>query len=100
LLLSLSIVVAVDISIVIVSCLRRGGAAMAAQQWAQQWQRRGWRSNGDGGAATAVGAQRWQWRCSDGLGGAAMVMVAQLRLRQCSNGLGGTAIAMAMAAQQ
>jgi hypothetical protein len=54
------------------------GAAMAEKGVAQQW--RWWRSNSNGGAATA--------------------MAVQQRLTQRSNGLGGAAMAMAMVAQQ
>ncbi len=52
----------------------------------------------------AMAVQQWQWRRSNGDGGAAMAMAAQRRLRQCrdSNGNGGAAMGVAVvaAAQQ
>jgi hypothetical protein len=52
-----------------------------------------WRSNGGAamGAAMAekVVAQRWRWQRSDGDGGAATAMAVQRRLRRRSDGNGG-----------
>jgi hypothetical protein len=78
--LSSSIVVAAVLSIAVVSCLRRGSAA-----------------NGSTAMNTAMAekvvAQQWQWQRSNGNGGAATAMAVQQRLRQRSDGDGGAATA-------
>jgi hypothetical protein len=71
------------------------GAVMAEKVVAQQWQWR--RSNGDGGAATAMAVQQRLRQRSDSLGGTAMAMAVQQRLRRHSNGNvdGGAAMGVA-----
>jgi hypothetical protein len=46
------------------------GAAMAEKVVVQQWQ--WWRSNSDGGVATAMVVQQWQWRHINVIGGPAL----------------------------
>ncbi len=70
------------------------GAAIAEKVVVQQWQWR--RSNGNGGAATAMAVQQWLRQCSNGNGngGTAMgvTMVVAVQQWRRSNGEGGAAM--------